>query len=149
MGASLGKSLSIRNYHGSVNIFGAKGVAYLFTSFKKNIEDFIVSRELNPDILIKQIKPSVILFDNRSKFKNSASEMIGRYITTSNYKVKIIPHAPHGSTTDDEFIPILKNFYQKNVEYWSSLIMALPAWEKDFKKLSKYKHIGFPILDSD
>jgi len=148
LGASLGNSLSIRNYLGSINIFGAKGVAYLFTSFKKNMEDFIVSRMLNPDKLIKQINPDIILFDNRLKFKNLASEMIGRYIATSNYKVKIIPHAPHGSTADDEFIPILENFYPKNVEYWSSLIKALPAWEKDFKKLSKYKHIGFPPLDN-
>jgi hypothetical protein len=148
-GSSLGNSLSIKNYLGNLKMFGAEGVAYLLTAFKKNLEDFIVGKILKPDKLMNQINPDVIFFDNRLKFKNLASEMIGSYIAKSNYKVKIIPHAPHGNSSDDEFIPILENFYPKNVEHWSSLISAIPAWKKDSEKLSEFKHIGLTALDND
>ena len=148
LGASLANSLSTKNFILGIEIFGVKGLANLFTAFKKKIEDFIVRHTLEPAKLINTINPDIIFFDNRSKFKNLASEYIAKQIIKSKYKIKIIPHAPHGISSDDEFIPILTNHYPKNVEYWSSLKTAIPLWEKDSKILSEYRHVGLPPLDN-
>ena len=148
VGSSISDSLSLKSFIKDFKIFGIGSIKFLFSGYKKKLEDHIINKLFDPESVLKALNPDFIFFDNRVVFKNKASLLIADYLANSNRKIIMIPHAPHGAAFDDEFFGIKQDLFPSHIEYWGCLNKAIPPKEFYNKgRQSTYYFIGLPALD--
>jgi hypothetical protein len=123
---------------------------------KKNIKNklrhlkaWLIVYVLRINMILKTLKPDLILFDNRSDTKFHGRNSFYSYFDQKKIPIVLLPHGPHYRTPDafcpfDEFGDIFPSY----CDDWSPFKYATP-WTNFPDKQGQFVEIGYPSFDND